>query len=131
MSNHLTGVVTQKGELMNKYGYIGIETLFNFRKSLKDHVITLNDSMRMSRVRVTERKKGKWVWDGVLWRCSKCNEPFYLVDKTPEDIGFYYCPNCGFGMKIKETDCDYERVVDQLGCDMSCEPTFNQDDGSM
>ena len=35
-------------------------------------------------------------------------------------------------MKIKETDCDYERVyervVDQLECDTLCESTFNQDD---
>jgi hypothetical protein len=84
-----------------------------------------------------ERKKGKWIeeddgWDGVFWRCSECNEPFYLVDGTPVDNGLRYCPNCGKGMKIKETDCDYERVyervVDQLECDMSCESTFNQDD---
>lgn len=117
---------------MNKYGYIGIETFLNFCKNLKDHVVTTNDFMRMNKVRVTERKKGKWVWDGVLWRCSNCNEPFYFVDKTPVDVGFCYCPNCGKGMKLKETDCDYERVyervVDQLECDTPCESTFNQDD---
>lgn len=108
---------------MNKYGYIGIETLLNFCKNLKDHVVTTNDFMRMNKVRVTERKKGKWVWDGVLWRCSNCNKTVYFVDGTPEDNGLRYCPNCGKGMKLKETDCDYERVyervVDQLECDGS------------
>ena len=108
---------------MNKYGYIGIETFLNFCKNLKDHVVTTNDFMRMNKVRVTERKKGKWVWDGVLWRCSNCNKTVYFVDGTPVDNGIYYCPNCGKGMKIKETDCDYERVyervVDQLECDGS------------
>ena len=117
---------------MNKYGYIGIETFLNFCKNLKDHVVTTNDFMRMNKVRVTERKKGKWVWDGVLWRCSNCNKTVYFVDGTPEDNGLRYCPNCGKGMKIKETDCDYERVyervVDQLECDTLCESTFNQDD---
>ena len=117
---------------MNKYGYIGIETFLNFCKNLKDHVVTTNDFMRMNKVRVTERKKGKWVWDGVSWRCSNCNKTVYLIDGTPVDNGFCYCPNCGKGMKIKETDCDYERVyervVDQLECDTLCESTFNQDD---
>lgn len=97
---------------MNKYGYVGIGTLFNFCKNLKDHAVT-------PKVRIIERKKEKWVWDGVLWRCSNCNEPFYFVDKTPVDVGLYYCPNCGKGMKLKETDCDYERVVEQLEYDGS------------
>lgn len=41
------------------------------------------------------------------------------------------CPNCGADMRTKETDCDYERAVEQLEHDMLYEPTFNQDDGSM
>ena len=31
----------------------------------------------------------------------------------------------------EETDCDYERAVEQLEHDMLYEPTFNKDDGSM
>jgi hypothetical protein len=51
-----------------------------------------------------ERKKGKWIeeddgWDGVFWRCSECNEPFYLVDGTPVDNEYHYCPNCGTDMR--------------------------------
>lgn len=51
-----------------------------------------------------ERKKGKWIeeddgWDGIFWRCSECNEPFYLVDGTPVDNEYHYCPNCGANMK--------------------------------
>ena len=34
-------------------------------------------------------------------------------------------------MRIEETDCDYERAVEQLEHDMLYEPTFNKDDGSM
>ena len=51
-----------------------------------------------------ERTKGKWIeeddgWDGVFWRCSECNEPFYLVDGTPVDNEYHYCPNCGADMR--------------------------------
>ena len=35
------------------------------------------------------------------------------------------------GGEDDETDCDYERAVEQLEHDMLYEPTFNQDDGSM
>ena len=35
------------------------------------------------------------------------------------------------GKRTKETDCDYERAVEQLEHDILYEPTFNQDDGSM
>jgi hypothetical protein len=34
-------------------------------------------------------------------------------------------------MRTKETDCDYERAVEQLEHDMLYEPTFDPDDGSM
>ncbi len=37
----------------------------------------------------------------------------------------------GADMRGEETDCDYERAVDQLEHDILYEPTFNQDDGSM
>ena len=36
---------------MDRYGYIGIETLLNYCENSKDHVVTPNDFMRMNRVR--------------------------------------------------------------------------------
>ena len=71
-------------------------------------------------------KHGKWIEyptaDGMN-QCSACG-----VLRFGES---YYCPNCGADMRTKETDCDYERAVEQLEHDMLYEPTFNQDDGSM
>ena len=46
---------------MDKYGYIGIETLLNFCENSKDHSVTPNDFMRMKRVRMQECEKGKWI----------------------------------------------------------------------
>lgn len=58
-----------------------------------------------------ERKKGKWIeeddgWDGVFWRCSEYNEPFYLVDGTPVDNEYHYCPNCGADMREEQDETD-------------------------
>ena len=47
-----------------------------------------------------ERKTGKWIeqddgWDGTYYECSCCREPFTLIDGTPTDNLYNYCPNCG------------------------------------
>ena len=82
-----------------------------------------------------QRMKGKWI-DAVIPNdsgglpvivCDKCNTFFPLQFGD----GHNFCPNCGADMRTNETDCDYERAVEQLEHDMLYEPTFNQDDGSM
>ena len=52
----------------------------------------------------SERKRGKWIedddgWDGVIWRCSECDALFTLVDGTPEENEYYFCPHCGEDMR--------------------------------
>ena len=39
---------------MDKYGYIGIETLLNYCENSKEHAVTPNEFMRMNRVRMAE-----------------------------------------------------------------------------
>ena len=51
-----------------------------------------------------ERKTGKWEnvegWDGdVLYRCSECGTEFVLIDGTPEENDYHFCPNCGARME--------------------------------
>ena len=52
-----------------------------------------------------ERKtKAKWIerddgWDGTYYECSCCREPFTLIDGTPTDNLYNYCPNCGADMR--------------------------------
>ena len=50
-----------------------------------------------------ERKTGKWEtvedWDGdEHYRCSECGAEFVLIDGTPEDHDYYFCPHCGARM---------------------------------
>ena len=87
---------------MDKYGYIGIETLLNFCENSKDHAVTPNDFMRMNRVRIPEREKGEWISIGqrqkygyVWMKCSKCgNED---IDSPTTRTNF--CSNCGADMR--------------------------------
>lgn len=51
-----------------------------------------------------ERKRGKWIedddgWDGVIWRCSECDAVFTLIDGTPKENEYYFCPHCGADMR--------------------------------
>lgn len=53
---------------------------------------------------VVEVRHGRWVnnddvYGGEdLWWCSACKEEFILIEGTPHDNGYYYCPNCGAQM---------------------------------
>ena len=48
-------------------------------------------------------KTGHWIeedmFDGdVAYRCSECNELFWIEDGTPKDNGYDFCPKCGARM---------------------------------
>ena len=32
------------------------------------------------------------------WKCPRCKEMFILLDGTPQDNNYNYCPNCGQSM---------------------------------
>ena len=47
-----------------------------------------------------EPKTGHWIeedmFDGdVAYRCSECNELFWIESGTPKDNGYNFCPKCG------------------------------------
>ncbi len=53
---------------------------------------------------VVERKRGEWFevelgWDDVHYDCSVCGESFCLIDGTPTDNMYNFCPNCGADMR--------------------------------
>ena len=54
-----------------------------------------------------EPKTGHWIekdgFDGdVYYDCSECGESFCLIDGTPTDNLYNYCPNCGAKMEESE-----------------------------
>lgn len=53
---------------------------------------------------IEERKTGRWIpyeeWYGdEYYECSVCKEAFTLIDGTPTDNLYNYCPNCGARME--------------------------------
>lgn len=54
-------------------------------------------------------KTGHWIeedmFDGdVAYRCSECNELFWIEDGTPKDNEYNFCPKCG--KRLVEPTCD-------------------------
>ena len=47
--------------------------------------------------------RGEWqekaVWDDVVFVCSNCEEPWTLIEGTPEQNNMNFCPNCGADMR--------------------------------
>lgn len=91
---------------MDKYGYIGIETLLNFCENSKDHAVTPNDFMRMNRLKKPERKTGQWIPDDSCYSemrfiCSQCKKSEAVP--TTRFVDYYkpiwnFCPHCGARM---------------------------------
>ena len=50
-------------------------------------------------------KHGRWIkeddyeYGENAWRCSKCGEPYILIEGTPKQNKYSYCPNCGADMR--------------------------------
>lgn len=56
-----------------------------------------------------EPETGRWIeqegYDGdTYYDCSECGESFCLIDGTPTDNLYNYCPNCGAKMAESEDE---------------------------
>lgn len=55
-------------------------------------------------VTFVKRPTGHWIereetYGDLYYECSECKEPFVLIDGTPQDNLYNYCPNCGARME--------------------------------
>lgn len=82
------------------------------------------------------KRHGQWIIseDRYFKTCSKCGAEVdvsmglgIFVDGDEVDE-MNYCPSCG---AIMDEDRDYEHAVEQLEHNMTFEPTYNTEDGSM
>ena len=48
---------------------------------------------------VSEREKGTWLEHYDCFSCSCCHEEFDILEGTPKDNDYNFCPNCGADMK--------------------------------
>ena len=53
-------------------------------------------------------RRGKWKCEDEYeygenaWRCSVCGEPYILIEGTPKENLYNFCPNCGADMREEE-----------------------------
>ena len=54
----------------------------------------------------SEQKTGRWIYmkDCEDWFCSNCKDIFMLLEGTPKDNDYNYCPNCGAKMESDNND---------------------------
>lgn len=87
--------------------YIEREALF---RSIADDVAPFNVAMVFRHIHnapaadVAKVRHGQWEvstdeWFGTdVYTCSKCRESYVLVEGTPKENLWHYCPNCGANM---------------------------------
>ena len=85
-----------RNRLLNSRVYSTRSGKPNYEKMLKNLV---NDILTAPTVD-TERHAhwGIWDEDTNTYECSNCKNPFTLLEGTPEQNTYFYCPNCGCKM---------------------------------
>jgi DNA-directed RNA polymerase subunit RPC12/RpoP len=73
--------------------------------ALHEMAMRLND---LPAADVAPVRHGEWVeFDGEgTYQCTFCGEPFILMNGTPRDNDYNYCPKCGAELDFKEADHD-------------------------
>lgn len=82
---------------------ISRKALCEFCLNTKDRTVDTNDIMRFPSAE-PEQKKGEWLhkpneYDDDTYECSRCGEPWTLIEGTPKENNMNYCPNCGADMR--------------------------------
>ncbi len=82
------------------------------RLEVTDNLATMADAKReiadMSAADVAPVVHARWEdsideWFGTdVYTCSKCRESYVLVEGTPKENLWHYCPNCGAKMDGKD-----------------------------
>ena len=68
----------------------------------------MQDVVNIHTIEAEPVKHGRWEnstdeWLGTdVYTCSKCRESYVLVEGTPKENLWHYCPNCGADMRGEE-----------------------------
>ena len=65
---------------------------------MRDDLISREDTKQaIGNGKALERR---WIpFDCDTWQCSECKDVFILLEGTPKDNNYNYCPNCGAKME--------------------------------
>ncbi len=87
--------------------------VYGMRKELSE--IALSALRPVSRERVEKVWRGDWkfepdIYDCETYVCSKCGEPWTLIDGTPVENNMNFCPNCGAAITDEAVQIVMERM---------------------
>lgn len=95
--------------------------------ALKEEVLEQNEVFKIaitalrsvSREQVEKAWKGNWkfepdVYDSATYVCSKCGEPWTLIDGTPVENNMNFCPNCGAALTDEAVQMVMKRLEEIL-----------------
>ena len=94
--------------LIKQYGYDAIDGGRYSLDTVDDCIELANRIEALPSADVAPVVHGRWEdstdeWLGTdVYTCSKCRESYVLVEGTPEQNLWNYCPNCGAKMDGKE-----------------------------
>ena len=78
------------------YGYEVRENRFECAKEIAIHVLEKQ---------IPKNWIAEYIGDGdFAFKCPRCREIFILIDGTPQDNNYNYCPNCGQAMAESRTE---------------------------
>lgn len=85
-------------------GYDCDKSKFVYNAPQDEQVIMCPEHYALSTLPSAQPRKGKWIehddgWANVYYECSVCKEPFVLIDGTPAENLYNFCPNCGADMR--------------------------------
>lgn len=84
-------------------------------KGYTEALVRMNEAYSMAKSALTE-KKGEWIKDGSVYRCSNCNHyPMgNIASEKFENLSrldaFYFCPHCGADMRPETYKGESEEV---------------------
>ena len=81
-----------------------LDLLNDFYSDYEEYSHLFDDIALMIPVNAVEQKQGHWIanddYDGeVYYTCSRCEEPWVIIEGTPQENGMKYCPHCGARME--------------------------------
>lgn len=81
-----------------------IDLLNDFYSDFEEYSHLFDDIALMIPVNAVEQKQGHWIahddYDGeVYYTCSRCEEPWVIIEGAPWENKMKYCPHCGAKME--------------------------------
>lgn len=92
----------------NKEEYEDLEIAVQALKEIREYreIGTVEELKDLKEKSKTKNWISEYMGDGdFAWKCPTCDETFVLIDGTPQDNEYNFCPNCGQSLAEAKPCC--------------------------